>query len=546
MPATSRLWRIVSALTVFALAAAACAPAATPVVQTQVVKETEIVKETQIVQQEVVVTATPEPFKPVGTLRIALTTDIAAIEFPQAPERQAANASWTLYDSLIAPLPDGTFEPALAESWEVSPDGKAYTFHLRQGVTFHNGEPFNADAVVYSWQVYSQPDVRYATYFTIAQSVEKVDDHTVTITTEQPNALLLPYIANGWAIIPPKYHAEVGLQKFAEAPVGTGPFMFKEWIKGDHLTVVANPNYWRKGYPKVAEVVFKFLTDSATRVAAVQAGDVDISPRLTTEDAQSLLGEPGVQIIRYPTSRIYYLAFNNVSTGQGTPLEDVKVRQALAYAIDMDGIIQAVFSGYATRAVGYVAPGELGFDNADPVPYDPDKAKQLLAEAGYPDGFEMGYACPESGYPKINDVCLAIEQQLNAVGIRTKLDLQEANAYWDREAKKELPPLFVDSWSATLPEAYARLQGALAKDETYANWYDAKLDKMISDLQITVDTNARAALYGEIQKYMRENPPFVYLYIPEAFEAVSTRVQNYRPRSAENYYLWDVSVSDGQ
>jgi peptide/nickel transport system substrate-binding protein len=542
-----KIWSALSLLMVGALVLAACGPAGTPQVvrETQVVVETQVVRETQIVEQEVVITATPEPYKPEGRLTVGLTTDIAAIEVPYAPERQASNASWTMYDALAFPTADGKYEPALAEGWELSDDGTTFTFHLRQDVVFHNGEPFNADAVVYSWQVYSQPEVTYANEWTTAKSVEKVDDYTVRVSSEEPNALLLPRIA-GWAMIPPLAHAEMGKEAFAQSPIGTGPFMFKEWIKGDHLTVVANPNYWREGYPKVAEIVFKFMPEAATRVAAVQTGEIDIAPRLTSEDAQGLLGVPGVTIIRYPVNRVYYLAFNNLTTGKDTPVADPKVRQAMAYAIDMDAIIQSLFNGYATRAVGFVGPSDLGFDGAAPVPYDPEQARQLLTEAGYPNGFAVDMACPEAAYPHINEVCQAISGYLNEVGIQNVLELQEANAYWEEEANKTLPPLFVDSWSSTIPDSYGRLQGALGEGETYANWYDERLVSLIDEVAVTVDTDARAEVYKEIQTLMREDPPFVYLYYPEAFEAVTTRVQNYQPRSAENYFLWDVSVFDVQ
>jgi len=171
---TRKIWSALSLALIGVLVLTACGPGATPQVirETQVVIETQVVRETQIVEQEVVITATPEPFKPEGRLTVGLTTDIAAIEVPYAPERQADNASWTMYDALAYPTADGKYEPALAESWELSDDGTTFTFHLRQGVTFHNGEPFNADAVVYSWQVYSQPEVTYANEWTTAKSVE--------------------------------------------------------------------------------------------------------------------------------------------------------------------------------------------------------------------------------------------------------------------------------------------------------------------------------------------------------------------------------------
>jgi peptide/nickel transport system substrate-binding protein len=550
MSSTKHFWKAASLALIGALLLAACAPAATPVVeiQTQVVRETQIVQQTQVVEQEVevVITATPEPFQPKGTLTVGLTTIVANLEQPYAPERNSSNASWTLFDSLVFPEPDGTFSPALAESWETSEDGRTVTFTLRQGVKFHNGEDFTADDVVHSWETYIDPVVTYASNWTIADSVEKVDDYTVAVSTAEPNALLMPYISTAWSIIPKDYYEEVGATGFAENPVGTGPFMLEEWVKGDSITVAANPSYWRQGYPKLEKVIFKFMPESATRIAAIQTGEIDISPRLTTEDAQGLLGAPDVQIIRYPVNRVYYLAFNNITTGKGTPIEEPAVRQALQYAVDVDGIITTLFDGFATRSVGFIGPGDLGFDNAEPIPYDPEQAKAMLAEAGYPNGFAVDMACPDGAYAHINEVCEIIRNNLNEVGVTGELDIMESNAYWELEATQSLVPLFVDSWSSQLTEAYPRLQGALNKGDSYANFYTDEIQGLLDDIATTVDVEERAALYGDIQQLMRDDPPFVYLYFPEAFEAVRTRVQNYEPRSAEQYYLWDVSVLDGE
>ena len=160
-------------------------------------------------------------------------------------------------------------------------------------------------------------------------------------------------------------------------------------------------------------------------MAAIQTGEVDIVQRLSSEEAQSLLGAPDVQVVRYPVARIYYIAFNNLTSGLDQPTMDAKVRIAMNYAVDVDAIIDALFNGFATPAIGYVAPGELGYDNADPFGYDPDKAKELLAEAGYPDGFEMDFACPAGAYANFEQVCEAVQGYLRDVGIETNLDLME-------------------------------------------------------------------------------------------------------------------------
>lgn len=520
-----RFWLLLSLIFVFAVVLAGCAvPAAAPTGGAQE-------------------SAAPAAAGPQGTLTIGLTTDIAAVEGPYSPERQAANASATLYDTLVFPEADGTYSPALAESWEVSDDGLAYTFNLRQDVTFHNGEPFTADSVVYSWQTYSKPEVTYANEWNFVQNVEKVDDYTVKLTTEKPNALLISRVS-GWTMIPPKAHAEMGLEAFAQSPIGTGPFVFKEWIKGDHLTVVANPNYWRKGYPKVAEIVFRFMPESATRVAAIQAGEIDIAPRLTADEADTISSDEALTVVNYPVDRVYYVAFNNITTGLDTPILDLKVRQAIAHAIDVPTIIDSIFSGAASPAIGLVTVNNLGYLAADPVAYDVEQAKTLLTEAGYPDGFDIGMACPEAAYPNINEVCQAIQGYLADVGITVDLELQEANAYWESEANKELPPLFVDSWSNTGSESYSRIEGAVGKEQSYANWSDEKFHSLLDQILSTPDVDARAALYGEVQTYMRDTAPFAFLYSPQAFEGVNKRVQNYQPRGAENYFLWDVSVSE--
>jgi peptide/nickel transport system substrate-binding protein len=432
---------------------------------------------------------------------------------------------------------------ALAESWDISPDGAQYTFHLRQGITFHNGEPFNADAVVFSWQRAKDGGFEYSNMWQAATSVEKIDDYTVKITTDGPDALFMTTLADNWAIIPPKYFQQVGQAGFDEHPVGTGPFVFVDWVKGDHITMTANPNYWQEGTPKIETLIFRPIPESATRVAAIQTGEVDIVTRLSSEEAKTLLGVPNVTVIKYPVERVYYIAFNNLTTGKGQPTEDARVRLAMNYAVDIQAIIDSLFDGFAKPSIGLVSTGELGYDNAAPLGYDPEKAKSLLAEAGYPNGFEMNMACPAGAYTHFEEVCEAVVGYLGEVGIKANLEIMESGHFWDLEAAKELPPLFGDSWSATGMESYRRLVGALGgMDSSYSSWWDEKLGQMLTEIKSTVDQDKRASLYGELQTYMRENPPFIYLYEPYTFEAINTRVQNYTPRPAETYYLFNTFV----
>ncbi len=513
-------------------------------VEKEVVQTVEVEKE---VVKEVEVTAVPEGFKPKGTLRVALSGSPNSLFIPATQDKNADNAASQLYDPLVFQALDGSIVPGLAESWEVSDDGTEYTFYLRQGITFHNGEPFNADDVIATWEYGKGESSSWPDRYTIAENVEKIDDYTVKVTTDGPKPLLLVTMHDFWSIIPDEYIAEVGVDGFQEHPIGTGPFMFVEWVKGDHITYEANPNYWREGMPKVETLIFRFIPESSTRAAAIQTDEIDIVQRLSAEEAQQLLGEPGVRVIKYPVARIFYVAFNNLTTGVGEPTEDARVRQAMNYAVDVDAIIDALFSGYGKRAAGYVATFEMGYGNVEPFPYDPEMAKSLLADAGYADGFEMNMACPAGVYGSFEEVCEAIVGYLGEVGITVNLEIMESAQYWDLEANKELPPLFGDSWGEESGEAYNRLVGALGgMDAAYSAWSDPEIDRMLGEISTEVDAAKRTTLYQELQVYMHDNPPFIYLYEPYTFEAVRDRVQDYNPRPAEIYFLMDTWLAIGE
>ena len=330
------------------------------------------------------------PASATSTLRVAVPTFPNSLDASIAAERNAQNVAWQMFDSLVWANDQNIIEPALAREWEVSADGTAYTFHLRRDVTFHNGEPFNAEAVVFSWERGTQPHIEWSDRWGRAKSVEALDEYTVRITTEEPDPLLLGVMAQHWNIIPPGYTREVGDDRFGEAPIGTGPFQFVEWARESRIVLQRNPNYWREGLPRVDEVIYRPIPEPSTRMAAIQTGEVDIVNRLTAEQAGALEGIPGVNVVTYPVDRVFYIAFNNLTSGVGQPTEDARVRRAMNYAVDRQAIIDSLFEGRAQLATGLMTESNLGYDHSiDPYPYDPARARQLLREAGYPNGFDL-------------------------------------------------------------------------------------------------------------------------------------------------------------
>lgn len=537
----------------------ACSSESTPVEVTRIVTETNTVTEqvevTRMVEGEVVteqieVTRVVEvegAAEPEGELIVALSTLPNSIYTPNAAERNASNVAQQMFEGLTWIDEDNNVVGALAESWDISEDGTEYTFYLREGVKFHNGADFTAQDVLTSWEAGKDPANAYAYIHERAESVEVIDTYTVKITTPEPDPLFLVIPARDWAMIPTEYFNEVGLAGIEENPVGTGPFKFVEWVKGERVVLEAFEDYWDEGFPKVASVTFRPIPESSTRLAAIQTGEIHIANRLSSEEAQSLLGVENVQVVRYPVDRVFYIAFNNLTSGIGQPTEDQLVRQAMNYAVDRQAIIDALFDGFADLSTGFMTPENLGYnDSIDPYPYDPDQAQALLEEAGYPDGFEIGFACPIGAYTNFEQVCQAVAGYLEEVGITLEggeIQFMESGQYWDLEANKELPPLFGDSWSTADGEALNRLIGAVTPDASYAAWSDPTIVDYIDQISVEVDQQARAALYSELHQYMYDNPPFIYLYEPNTFEAINDGVQNYKPRAAENYYLKDVFLA---
>jgi ABC-type transport system substrate-binding protein len=316
--------------------------------------------------------------------------------------------------------------PGLAEKWEQAADGMSWTFFLRKGVKFHDGTPFNAEAAKYFFDRMIGPEKpsRAGLYAPLVESATVVDEYTVKVNMKAPFAFLLNNIAHSASgIFSPVAHKAMG-KDIARKPVGTGPFKFVEWVHGDHLTLRRNDDYWG-GKPKIDKIIVKTIKEESARVMMLQSGDAQLAVRLPSEDIPRLEKDANIQLDATETLRVLYIGFN---CGK-KPFSDERVRQAFNLATDRESIAKNIYQGRAMAASNIVAPLTTGYFPMPPYPYDPEKAKKLLADAGYPGGLKAKFISPQGRYPKDFEMAQALQQQWKKAGIDVSLDTMEWAAY---------------------------------------------------------------------------------------------------------------------
>ena len=482
---------------------------------------------------------------PKGTLTIGIPADINTLDPTMAPEVNSLNVAFSTMEPLLRVDPQGNLKPLLAESWEVV-DNTTYVFRLRKNVKFHNGEPFNAQAVDYSLKRSTEKHRANKSNCSTISKIEALDDLTVKIITEKPDPIFLKRMANvACAIFPPKATAAGGDEAASLRPIGTGPFILSSWVKGETITFKANPNYYLPDVPKVETLVWRAIPEAAARVAALQTGQVDIALRIPPNQVPALEKDPNFRISSALSTRTYYIAFNNLTTGKGTPIMDPRVRQAINHGVDLTAIIRSVFNGQAQRVNSLIGNVQFGHDpTLLPMVYDPNRAKQLLAEAGVPNGFKVGLACPSGAYANDKEACQAIAGELAKIGIEIDLQIMESNRFWDLEAKKQLPPLFFDGVGDRFADPAQQLRGVAHPGSNWTAFEKKEFTDLIDQGSSTVNQEERKKIYAKLAREMQADPPFLFLWQVKNFEGVRKRVQGYTTRPTEDmgHVAFDVSV----
>lgn len=460
------------------------------------------------------VTETPEEGEEDKSMTIAVNAEIISLDPHNISDTLSRSAANTMYEALLEHNLDMEITPLLAEDYEISEDGLKYTFHLKEGITFHDGTPFDAEAVKYNFDRIIDPDknLRRRGNFLHLVSTEVIDENTVELTLDEPFAPMLDRVAS-LLMISPAALEEHGDDGIITNPVGTGPYVYKQWTPGDKLEVTRNDNYWREG-PQIETLIMRPVTENGARIAMLQTGEADLIYPMPTEQVAAIKDDANIEIIE-GDSTIARFAFINMSK---EIFEDVRVRQAMNHAIDKNAYAQIVKSGYAVPLTSHV-PSTINYHVAQPeYEYNVEKAKELLAEAGYPDGFTTHIWAP-------NDTenmrgMEFISQQLAEIGIEVEVVPMEEGTLSDSIYSAQTPEestvnMWYVSWSAfDFDGATNRLFHSRNIPPTSPNvsyYMSPEADELIDKGATETDPVERAAIYEELQEVIWNDAPWIFL-----------------------------------
>lgn len=476
-----------------------------------------------------------------GQLTIGLAAEPSTLDPHLSGEIPAHNIARNIFDSLLVRDEGMRLAPSLAESWRlISPT--TYQFKLRRGVKFHNGEPFNAAVVKFSIErQLNHPKSRAKAALAPVERVEIVDDYTVNVVSKGPFPVLLArntYAGSGSVVmLPPKYVQEKG-DDFAAHPIGTGPFKFVEWVKGDRVTLEANPDYWR-ARPRVQRVTFRFIPEAATRIASLLNGDTDIIENIPPDQVDRVAQNPGTTVGK--TSDGMILVYYQFDTRMESPVRNKKVREAISHAIDWDTIVRDLLRGHARRRPIPLDPGDLGVHpGLKTYPYDPERAKRLLAEAGYPQGFSFTMPTSSGRYMEDRTVSEAIAAYLGKVGIKATVQPTEWGVYLKMLAEKRTGPVFVIGWGSGLFDSDVLVDEFGCK-VTYSTFCNEQVEDLLQKARGEGNPDARAKLYQRAQEILVDEAAFAGAYQPAALFGIGKRV-DWKPTIGELIFLWNAGL----
>lgn len=480
-----------------------------------------------------------------GELTYALATSPDTLAPQQSGLAVATRVYRTMFDNLVVKLPDNTIKPWLATEWSISDDHKSYTFKLRKGVKFHDGTPFNAEAVKFTFDRILDPNVKVgnaAAQISPYESSEVIDEYTIKLNLSQPSRAFLGNLSQGpLSIISPTAVKQYG-DEFGKHPVGTGPFKFVKWEENSEITVERNPEYnWapemvdNQGAPYLDKVTFKIVPEEATRIGSIQSGQVLAAETVPPQNVLALKNDPNFQILETDTIGLPYTLFIN---REHKPWNELKARQALQYGIDVGAIVKTLYLGTYNQAWSALTPGVFGYDESLENSIQPDQAKAaaLLDELGWKPGADgirekdgkkltLHYVDGSPNREKRNDIAVMIQQQLKKIGIDVQVEITKDVAtviYQNQDYD-----LYGNSQVNGDPNAlYAFYHTPAAGAATLSKLSDPQVDQWLEQGAVETDDAKRAELYKKVQQYIKDQAVIIPIYVFPYTVAAAKSVQN--------------------
>jgi peptide/nickel transport system substrate-binding protein len=488
------------------------------------------------------------------TLVISIAADPTGFD----PEAVANNTSGfimaTVFDSLVRYKPGTTeVEPGLAQSWDISPDRLTYTFHLRTGITFHDGSKFNAAEYIRTLDrqlkkddpntIYKTGPVEGYEDFTFGSvaSYSAVDENTVQFKLKEPSAAFLNSLAMVWnGVVSYEAAAKYG-KDFRNHPVGTGPFIFREWKSRDQIVLDANPNYW-KGKPKLDRIVFKVYPDAQAALLALKRGETQIMGDVATQVIPALREDHDIVVLTQPGLAVNGMAMPNDTA----PFNDKRVRQALNYAVDKEAINKALYGGLAVTMTSPLPEAQWGFDKSlKGYPYDLEKAKQLLSAAGVASlKVELlSYNTPRGYNPAGADLAVALQGYLRKVGIEADIRKVDMGAFLAQVRSGNYHGLFLTGWSGDNgdPDNFVgELWGSYGMPVNDTSHYkNPEVDKLMQQAAAEVDHAKRIQMYAQIQKMILDDAPWVFVNSTLQVRAARKNVKGFQLNPTQMFFDMD-------
>lgn len=468
------------------------------------------------------------------SLTIGIDSDAVALDPLRVNDTLTMSILSNVYEPLVRMNNDSEIVPALAEKWDISDDGLVYTFTLRTDATFHNGDPITAEDVKYSLEAAAESSYT-GPYMNYIDTVKVVDEKTVEVTLKYAYAPFLSLCTTYSQVVKEDFYDENGDVDMSKAPIGSGPYKFKNWAQGDKIEFEAYEDYYQ-GAPAIKTLTYKVIQNSSTAALALESGEIDLCLNVATADIAALSEKDGITVLQEPSTAFYFIGMNtNVKE-----LSDVRVRQAISKVINKQELIDGALDGYGVPTNTFIAEGVLGYDpDFEPLPYDVEAAKELMKEAGYEDGFEIHMSIPESRSTQAQ----IIQANLKQIGIELTIDLIETGKFWEDLENLDYE-MMIMGWSYVVMDPDVGYYSLYKKDDLSGNYTGYGTDETEALLEagrVETDQDKRAEIYAELEEIYQTAAVYVPLYWRVDVAAYNSDLTGVEIPPCGFYYVYDYA-----